>query len=992
MADKETLDLTKLDGSNYPMWKFGMMFLLEARELIGFVEGTQQEPDKGIKTAEWKKWMKNSSQAAVILLSTVDRSLHPNLINCSTPKVIWEKLKGLYGDATEDAKQSAWERFYTFKINGGEPIARQIEELENIRKKWEDTDDKPSETAVVTKLLNSHRKKDNLVSRILREEKRLVEGDEAVSLALQRRAAKKKDIEELKKRTKCGISKEKGHWARECSRTNDYKKDALYSNTLDRDENVWIADSGAGKHMTGRKEFFKNIVPLSNSFSVQIADDKTVTDKGFSFHAVRDRCEIRNSDETKSADETMMLWHKRLGHINVRALTKTITMSDIKLDIDKGNHFFCESCVLGEQTRKPHYAVSDRGNFKAGENIHTDVCGPIDVKSYGGSRYFLLFKDHSTDFRKVYFMQHKSETLGSGVDEDSSSLRFEFSFGADGDPDPRGNNQLPQEEAEHDQNQSVEDRPPEGRQLRDRTRIRAPERYGIPVSGFLVGIVSANFEETVLCPDAEKWKAAMKEELTALEKNDTWSLTRLPPDKRIVGSKWVFTIKSNDRYKVREDFEIMQFDVKTAFLYGDLQEDIYLQQPEGYTTDSRKDLVCKLHRSLYGLKQSPRNWNEKFVSFLKNLNFSSIESDQCVFVRAINGVAVYLALYVYDGLLISACYADQAKGLRVWIPQERKVEISRDVKFLQTKGEMQASDQEHFYPSQDTSVDEDRPDEGPEKTDPLFDIGVTARLDGTVGVDENPGSSVENVHSSEGEWEERQPESAPGRPRMLRTGKPGRPRKVYQERNAEPSDSAGLAEVSIKSAISGSQKDEWMLAMADEFISILKNKHGTWLIVLRTSRQSEAAFCFETTYLNGVIEEEIFMEVPNYTREGSPLYGLKQAGRCWYRHLSDELIKLGATPTAGDASVYVRGAGDNLTLIVVYVDDILIISRKSEEIDRVYDFQRNSYDVKDLGNVKYCLGIEFSRHTSGITLRQKGYINDLLNRFNMAECNLQAHQ
>ena len=102
----------------------------------------------------------------------------------------------------------------------------------------------------------------------------------------------------------------------------------------------------------------------------------------------------------------------------------------------------------------------------------------------------------------------------------------------------------------------------------------------------------------------------------------------------------------------KEDYEIAKFDVKTAFLYGELQEEIYLQQPEGFINEENRSQFCKLQKSLYGLKQSPRGWNEKFVGFLRKFNFKNIESDKCVFVGVVQNYKVYLLLYVDDGLVI----------------------------------------------------------------------------------------------------------------------------------------------------------------------------------------------------------------------------------------------------------------------------------------------------------------------------------------------------
>lgn len=125
----------------------------------------------------------------------------------------------------------------------------------------------------------------------------------------------------------------------------------------------------------------------------------------------------------------------------------------------------------------------------------------------------------------------------------------------------------------------------------------------------------------------------------------------------------------------------MKFDVKTAFLYGDLQEEIYLEQPPGYTNESQPDAVFKLHRSLYGLKQSPKSWNEKFTSFLKGFNFVNIASDKCVFVGVVKSSKVFLALYVDDGLIMSKSES-AIKSVLDYLESSFKITVDRADEFL----------------------------------------------------------------------------------------------------------------------------------------------------------------------------------------------------------------------------------------------------------------------------------------------------------------------
>ena len=143
-----------------------------------------------------------------------------------------------------------------------------------------------------------------------------------------------------------------------------------------------------------------------------------------------------------------------------------------------------------------------------------------------------------------------------------------------------------------------------------------------------------------------KWELAMKDEMDSLITNHTWELAKLPAGKKALHNKWVYRIKEesngSQRFKVRlvvkgfqqkegidfteifspviklvtirtvlglvakENLHLQQMDVKTAFLHGDLDEEIYMRQPEGFEVKGREELVCKLQKSLYRLKQAPR--------------------------------------------------------------------------------------------------------------------------------------------------------------------------------------------------------------------------------------------------------------------------------------------------------------------------------------------------------------------------------------------------
>ena len=99
-------------------------------------------------------------------------------------------------------------------------------------------------------------------------------------------------------------------------------------------------------------------------------------------------------------------------------------------------------------------------------------------------------------------------------------------------------------------------------------------------------------------------------------------------------------------------------DVKTTFLHGDLEEEIYMKQPEGFAVKGKKELVCKLKKSLYGLKQSRKMWYQKFDAFIRGLGFTRSKADHCVYFKLIGDCVIYLVLYVDDMLLVGTPHLD----------------------------------------------------------------------------------------------------------------------------------------------------------------------------------------------------------------------------------------------------------------------------------------------------------------------------------------------
>ncbi|CAL9015427.1 unnamed protein product [Prunus brigantina] len=201
-----------------------------------------------------------------------------------------------------------------------------------------------------------------------------------------------------------------------------------------------------------------------------------------------------------------------------------------------------------------------------------------------------------------------------------------------------------------------------------------------------------NYKQAISSEKSENWWGAMKSELSSMEKNGVWKLVNQPQGCKPIGCKWVFKTKRNskgqvDRYKARLvakgytqqegidynetyspvstkdsfrvimalvahfDLHLHQMDVKTAFLNGNLEEDIYMKQPEGFIQEKGENLVCKLCKSIYGLKQASRQWYIKFDEVVKQYGFTENALDECIYMKMSGRNFIILVLYVDDILL-----------------------------------------------------------------------------------------------------------------------------------------------------------------------------------------------------------------------------------------------------------------------------------------------------------------------------------------------------
>ena len=233
---------------------------------------------------------------------------------------------------------------------------------------------------------------------------------------------------------------------------------------------------------------------------------------------------------------------------------------------------------------------------------------------------------------------------------------------------------------------------------RSRRTTRKPSRYLLLGESYQTITIdseedSVNYKEALEDVDAQEWLKDMDCEMESIYSNSVWSLVEAHKGVKPIGCKWIYKRKRRPDGKVETlkarlvakgytqkegidyeetfspiallksiqillvvavslDYEIWQMDIKTTFLNGSLEEDIYMQQLEGFIARGQEHMACKLQRSIYGLKQASKTWNIRFDQDITLYGFEKSLDEPCVYKRIQGTKVVFLVLYVDDILQI----------------------------------------------------------------------------------------------------------------------------------------------------------------------------------------------------------------------------------------------------------------------------------------------------------------------------------------------------
>lgn len=320
--------IKRFDGSNYESWKFNMVSLFQAHELVNMIDGSTPRPvATATNEAEVKRWIRLNGKAKVMISSSLEDKQTEPVLTCVTAKEMWDKLSLIHEQKSESNKLGLLQKFYAHQMSTSDTALQHVTNIQNLAAQLNDVGQEMSETVVMAKVLSSLTSKfsnlqtawdsvdparqtmDNLQERLIREDLRLAGDDDsasALAATKNKRQSKKRSTKKDKKDVECYKCHEKGHYARACKKgrgkkkgdeddssdcafvanSEVKKKDKRVSNeraeTMSKQQrelmavsqsDAWLTDSGASRHLTYRREWFTDYRANGNGDTIALGDD-----------------------------------------------------------------------------------------------------------------------------------------------------------------------------------------------------------------------------------------------------------------------------------------------------------------------------------------------------------------------------------------------------------------------------------------------------------------------------------------------------------------------------------------------------------------------------------------------------------------------------------------------------------------------------------------------------------------------------------------------
>lgn len=699
----------------------------------------------------------------------------------------------------------------------------------------------------------------------------------------------------------------------------------------------------------------------------------------------------------KGSQDTQEVWHRRLAHLNSRSMYLMRSGMVTGINYDNNNYESCEVCVKGKQTRLPFPKKSQSRSEEILGLVHTDLCGPMPCSSFGGSRYFLTFTDDFTRRTFVYFLKFKSQVFeffknfkklvetqtGMKIKKLRSDNGFEYV-----------NSKLQAFLEQHGI-------------IHQKTVPYSPAQNGVSerANRTIVEKARCMLQEANL--DQQYWAEAVQTAVYIKNRTPTKAVMGVTPEEKWSGKKVnvshfkIFGCRAYALCELRKKFDPKS---KMYTFVG------YCEQSKGYRLS---DPFCPTKIV------TARN-----VVFFEN-KFNSNSTDEKDNEMSCDDIEHVMSPSVLETTTNKGGQGQQSSGQCNSEPESfnegqppNDNSLSDDI--ISTN---QNQRRQEIFRLNDTDSEDSISGNSDDPSDKTYvpDQSTTTDSDASSFLslsdnEEYAGMVAASIHGDE--------------PTTVKEALSGTDADKWQEAMQDEYDSFNKTNCWTLTELNKGQrpvKSKWVFKIKRDLNGkILRykarlvakgftQKYGidyqeTFAPVVRYSTiRMLFAIAVEyglhidqldvkTAFLNGDLQEEVLMEQPEgfvikgkenqIYRLNKSIYGLKQAARCWYDKINEVLLKkLHFRKSSVEPCIYFRHNEGKLTIIAVYVDDILIFSSSDMIKKNIKDQLMKEFEMKDLGTVHEFLGMRICKEKGNvITLDQTNYIINVLKRFQMEDC------
>lgn len=678
------------------------------------------------------------------------------------------------------------------------------------------------------------------------------------------------------------------------------------------------------------------------------------------------KLDLRNTPAPKCliARESALLWHRRLGHINTKDLTKMKNGSVEGVDykdsfkVTKSN---CTVCCQGKQPRLP-FPTGTRATAVL-EIVHADVCGPMETQSIGLSKYFLLLVDDYSRMSFVYFMRQKNEVY-----------KYFREF-----------------KAMVEKQKNV--------QIKILRTDNGGEFCSKEMEGFLKSCGIIHQKTNPYSP--EQNGMAERNNRTIIEK------ARCLLFDADLGKKFWAEAVSTAVY------------LKNRSIVSGLNDKTPFEMWQGTKPNLSNIRIFGSPVMVHVPKEKRNKWDKKAQQHIL-VGYSEHVKGYRVYNPVTNQVTTSRDVVVMESLVSEAMHAttettwNVEESLADPVGDDRSVGaecLERSELDTEENSDSESS-QLTFYEADETYVPDcsplgspshspeqisDRPKRERRKPDRYNQTGLLATEDTELTVTEALNG----------------PESEQWKKAMDEEMESFRKNEVYELVDAPKGATIVKCRWVLKKKIKSDSEVQYRARLVAKGFTQKRGldysktfspvvRHSTLRLLFAISvklRLNITQLDVKTAYLNGHLNEEIYMCAPEgYVSETSgkvlklnkAVYGLKQSALAWYERVSDVLCKNEYKNCIQEPCLFIKMCKDIKIIIALYVDDFLIFSNSKNETKKLKDILNSEFEIKDLGEVKQYLGMNISVQKDcnkyEITISQQQYIEELLLKFNMSDC------